>query len=138
MPAFGARSEAALATADERIQRVFREVVKGWDCTVICGHRGQEAQDLALAMGKSKKPWPMSKHNAVPSLAVDVSPYPIDWHDENRFYYFAGYVKAVAERLGIKIRYGGDWDGDMELKDQSFFDLDHFELAEDAAPVALG
>jgi len=26
----------------------------------------------------------------MPSDAVDVAPYPIDWNDKERFYYFAG------------------------------------------------
>lgn len=131
MPVFGERSQAALTTAHPKLRALFEEVVKGVDCTVICGFRGQQEQDLAVAMGKSKKAWPESKHNAYPSLAVDVAPFPIDWKDEKRFYFFAGYVKRVAEEMGIKIRFGGDWDGDFDLKDQNFFDLDHFELVED-------
>ena len=44
---------------------------------------------------------------------------------------FAGYVQGVAEQLGIKIRWGGDWDSDFDFKDQTFNDLVHFELRED-------
>lgn len=138
MPQFGERSRGALVTAHPKLRALFEEVVKTVDCTVICGFRNQADQDLAVAMGKSKASWPKSKHNTYPSLAVDVAPYPIDWKDERRFYYFAGYVKGVADRMGIKIRFGGDWDGDFDLKDQNFFDLDHFELVDDSAPVAVG
>ena len=35
---------------------------------------------------------------------------------------------SVANRLGLKVRWGGDWDGDFEFKDQNFHDLPHFEL----------
>lgn len=45
-----------------------------------------------------------------------------------RWYSFGGYVKATADRLGIKIRWGGDWDGDFDFRDQNFNDLPHFEL----------
>jgi hypothetical protein len=61
-------------------------------------------------------------------LAVDVAPYPVDWNDKERFYYFAGFVKGVASSLGISIRWGGDWNSDNNLKNQTFFDLPHFEL----------
>jgi len=61
-------------------------------------------------------------------MAVDVAPYPIDWDDLGGFYMFAGYVLRVAETMGIKIRYGGDWDGDRKTTDQRFKDLPHFEL----------
>jgi peptidoglycan L-alanyl-D-glutamate endopeptidase CwlK len=49
-------------------------------------------------------------------------------------HYFAGYVKATAEQLKKDqlichdIRWGGDWDSDTEVNDQTFIDLPHFEL----------
>jgi peptidoglycan L-alanyl-D-glutamate endopeptidase CwlK len=54
---------------------------------------------------------------------------PLDWKDMKRFYYLAGIVKAVALARKVKIRWGGDWDGDHDFKDQTFNDLVHFELA---------
>ena len=30
--------------------------------------------------------------------------------------------------MGLKIRWGGDWDNDTEVKDTGFKDLPHFEL----------
>jgi len=135
MSEFSEASKKALSSAHPKLRELFNEVAKTVDCTVICGTRSQEEQDKAFAMGKSKVQYPNSKHNAYPSLAVDVAPWPIDWNDEKRFYYFAGYVRATAERLGMKIRYGGDWNGNFDLKDQNFFDLDHFELVLDAADV---
>jgi peptidoglycan L-alanyl-D-glutamate endopeptidase CwlK len=128
MPSFGKRSRANLDTAHESLQKLFDEVVKEYDCAVIEGHRNQERQDRLFFEGKSKLKFPNGKHNKVPSLAVDVVPYPIDWSDKVRFYHFAGYVKGVASQLGIKVRWGGDWDSDNDLNDQTFFDLPHFEL----------
>jgi len=66
----------------------------------------------------------------LPSLAVDVAPYPIDWNDRERFCYFAGYVKGIAKSLGTELRWGGDWDRDTQVKDNNFDDLPHFELVE--------
>lgn len=85
-------------------------------------------------MGFSKVRFPNSRHNVNPSLAVDVAPWPIDWMDTERFIYFGGYVKGIAAQLGIPIRWGGDWDGDFELKDNLFNDYGHFEIQEKGAP----
>ena len=130
MPAFGKASQEKLATCDPRLQKVFNEVVKYFDCTVIEGHRGEAAQNKAFAEGKSKLKYPQSKHNKTPSLAADVLPYPIDWNDTNRMRYFAGFVVGIAATMGIKIRWGGDWNQNTELKDNSFNDLPHFELVD--------
>lgn len=35
---------------------------------------------------------------------------------------------GVATMMGVKIRWGGDWDLDTDLKDNTFDDLPHFEL----------
>lgn len=45
-----------------------------------------------------------------------------------RWYYFGGYVLGVASERGDDIRWGGDWDGDRSLEDQTFHDLPHFEV----------
>lgn len=130
MPAFGKASQEKLATCDPRLQKVFNEVIKHFDCTVIEGHRGEAAQNKAFAEGKSKLKYPQGKHNKTPSLAADVLPYPIDWNDTNRMRYFAGFVVGIAATMGIKLRWGGDWNQNTELKDNSFNDLPHFELAD--------
>ena len=129
MPSFSTRSKSNLNQAQPDLQRLFNEVIKHYDCTVICGHRSQEDQDKAVAEGKSKVRYPYSKHNSLPARAVDVVPYPIDWDDREGFYAFGGFVKGVASQKGIKIRWGGDWDSDNDLHDQKFIDLPHFELA---------
>ena len=130
MPAFGKSSQDKLATCDPRLQKVFNEVIKYFDCTVIEGHRGEEAQNKAFAEGKSKLKYPQGKHNKTPSLAADVLPYPIDWNDTNRMRYFAGFVVGIAATMGIKLRWGGDWNQNTELNDNSFNDLPHFELVD--------
>jgi len=37
-------------------------------------------------------------------------------------------VFGIAHRRGIKLRWGGDWDRDLDFSDQRFYDLYHFEL----------
>jgi len=130
MPNFSKTSLERLETCDERLQKIFKEVIKTWDCTILCGHRSKEDQDAAYNAHprRSKLKYPQSKHNKIPSIAVDVAPWPINWNDLGSFYMFAGYVLRVADELDIKIRYGGDWDGDKKTADQHFNDLPHFEL----------
>ena len=129
MAKFGPTSKKNLSEAHSALQRLFEEVVKHHDCSVIEGHRPQAEQEKAFHSGKSKVNWPDSKHNSTPSNAVDVVPYPIDWNDKERFYYFAGIVKGIASQMGIPIRWGGDWNSNNIFNDQSFHDLPHFELA---------
>tara|TARA_R100000458_G_C8238785_1_gene218398 strand:- start:512 stop:904 length:393 start_codon:yes stop_codon:yes gene_type:complete len=128
MPKFGSTSKRRLSTCEKDLQLLFKEVVRGFDCTIVCGHRGEEAQNEAYKRGNSKVKYPHGRHNANPSRAVDVAPYPIDWTDRDRFHYFAGYVKGIASQMGIDVIWGGDWDNDTDLKDNSFDDLVHFEL----------
>lgn len=133
MPKFSNRSKANLATCHSDLQRLFNEVIKFYDCTILCGYRNKEDQNKAYHEGRSTLRYPHSKHNSMPSLAVDVAPYfkdkpHIRWDDSESFYHFIGYVEAVADQLGINIRSGGDWDEDHDFHDQTFFDLVHFEL----------
>lgn len=128
MPSFGSRSEAHLNECHGDMQELMREVIKQVDCSIIEGHRTEEEQNKLFHAGRSKVQWPNSKHNSSPSTAVDVVPYPVDWNDKERFYYFSGVVIGIASQMGIEIRWGGDWDGDHSWRDQTFHDLPHFEL----------
>jgi len=128
MAKFGKTSKKRLSTCENDLQRLFKEVIKHFDCSVLEGHRGQEKQDKYFNEGKSKVKYPNGRHNATPSKAVDVVPYPVDWDDTARMYYFSGIVKGIAISMGINIRWGGDWDGDTQVQDTKFKDLPHFEL----------
>ena len=130
MPRFSNNSLNKLDTCHKDLQRLFNEVIKYYDCTILEGTRTLDTQQEYFRQGRStldgvnKK----SKHQSLPSMAVDAICYPIDWNDKARLYHFGGYVKGVADRMGIKIRWGGDWSGDNNFKDQNFHDLPHFEL----------
>jgi hypothetical protein len=131
MPRYSNRSAIKLAECDERIQKVFNTVIETVDNTILVGHRNESDQEEMYETGRSQVQWPNSMHNSLPSKAVDVAPYPIDWNDRERFTLFAGYVLGVAENMGIKLRWGGDWDRDFKTSDNSFDDLVHFELLND-------
>ena len=128
MPRFGRKSKERLASCDPMLQKLFNEVIKHVDCSVLEGHRGEERQNKFYDEGKSKVRYPNGRHNANPSLAVDVTPYPVDWEDRERQTLFAGFVLGIARGLGITIRWGGDWDMDFDVQDNKFDDFPHFEI----------
>ena len=128
MPRFGKRSRERLATCDERLQRVFNEVINYVDCSVLEGHRGEERQEKLFKDGKTKVHYPNGRHNASPSRAADVVPYPVDWDDRERFHLFAGFVLGIAYSMDISLRWGGDWNQNFEVDDNQFDDFPHFEL----------
>jgi peptidoglycan LD-endopeptidase CwlK len=130
MPRFSDKSISKLTTCDPRLQRVLHEVIKHFDCTILEGHRDKERQNRMVEEGKSQVRWPDGKHNTVPSMALDVTPYPVVWDDRERQTLFAGFVLATAKSMGIDLRWGGDWDRDTEVRDNTFDDLVHFELVE--------
>ena len=117
---FGKVSQQRLATCHPDLQRLFNEVIKEINCSIICGHRTAEEQEKAFKGGFSKVQFPNSKHNQMPSLAVDVAPYPIDWNDVAAFERLAEVVKRKAKELNIKVIWGGDW--------KRFVDRPHWEL----------
>lgn len=132
------RSLRVRETLHPDLRLVFDIVLRGYDHTLLEGHRDEETQERYFREGKTTLHWPDSRHNTLPARAVDAAPYPIDWTDtplvRARFYHFAGYVFRVADTLAIPLRWGGDWNGNRQFADQSFFDLPHFELLNARAP----
>jgi peptidoglycan L-alanyl-D-glutamate endopeptidase CwlK len=129
MPTFSESSKEELATCDPRLQTLFNIVILHFDCKVLEGYRSETRQLDLYERGLSQVK--RGNHNYSPSRAVDVAPYPIDWADTARWYYFGGVVMGIAKILGLPIRWGGDWDGDTKVSDQGFNDLGHFEIKED-------
>lgn len=135
MPRFSKSSKERLYTCDDRLQKLFNQVIRHYDCTIIQGHRGEETQNEYFRQGVTKVKYPNSKHNSIPSKAVDVMPYfvkqpHIRWQDYQHTIYFAGYVMGMADAMGIKIRWGGDWNMNKDLADNRFDDYCHYELKE--------
>ena len=132
---FGEASEAQLITCSPGIQLVMREAIRRaprWlDFGIICGFRGEEAQNAAFASGNSKKRWPDGDHNIYPSKAVDIKPakpwVPRDWNDTARFARIVGFIEGVALDVEVLIRVGLDWNGDGRSIDETFKDLGHIE-----------
>ena len=137
MPRFSQASFTQLSTCHHDLQALFFEVIKTYDCTIICGYRDKEAQEKAFEAGTTTLHYPASKHNFKPSMAVDVTPYPINLHDEHLHLWFGGYVLGIAKKLKdagkmtLGVRWGGAWDGLGKLNRRGMLnDLVHFELIE--------
>ena len=128
MPKYGENSKRLLRGCDDRLILIFFNVIHWVDIKITSGFRGEIEQNRLYAQGKSKVMYPTSKHNIYPSYAVDFAPYPIDWEDLGRFIFVAGRIFQVADTLGIKVRWGGDWDLDGHQDDETFRDFGHIEL----------
>ena len=128
MPRYSSTSKKRLSTCDQRLQDVFNEVIKHVDCSILEGHRSKERQNKLYDEKRTKVKYPNGRHNSSPSKAVDVTPYPVDWEDRERQTLFAGFVIGIARSMGIKIRWGGDWDQDFQVMDNRFDDFPHFEV----------
>jgi len=124
MPRFGRSSKERLKGVDAKLVNVANELIKLMDVTVIEGLRSQERQNELVAQGKSKTKF--GKH--VAGKALDLAPYPIDWEDRERFHYMGGLIRGIGHSLGVDVRWGGDWDSDGEIADNSFDDLVHVEI----------
>lgn len=119
---YGKGSRAVIDTLHPTLARVlydFADIAPAeLDVVALCGFRGEAEQNKAFAEGKSKKRWPESGHNRLPSHAVDLAPYPIDWKDRDRFLRLRGAIELVAARRGIRLKPLIDWDvGHYELRD---------------------
>ena len=132
MPRFSRKSRSKLEGVDARLVLLLEEVVKYFDITVIEGKRSQERQNQLVKEGKSKTKF--GKH--VQGMAVDIAPYPIDWNARDDFHYLGGFVLGIACKMGINVRWGGDWSSSSlakeqrTTKDNNFDDLVHFEIKE--------
>lgn len=141
MAKFGRKSEEKLAALHPKMVRVLRLAIRLYDFAILETHRTKETHEKYIAAGKTKVPYEKTKHRHSPSMAVDLAPYPIVWPESvgglkpkikaaARFYFVAGAILMAGMALGVKLRWGGDWDGDTDFNDQTFDDLVHFELKE--------
>lgn len=134
MAVFSQASLQQYATLEPRLQKILDEAIKYFDFKIIEGHRNEADQEAAFASGASKLHWPHGNHNSLPSRAVDIAPYPVDWDDDvkavMRFAFMMGVVRVCAAQLGIKVRFGMDWNRNLDMRDESFIDAPHVELDE--------
>lgn len=120
-----------LVQAHPDLQRVIQVVAETWDLVVLETARTPERQAEMVRTGKSKT---LQSQHLVQAdgfaHAVDLAPMPIDWNDTRRWYYFGGVCLATAKHLRVPLIWGGDWNNNTQVGDQTFLDLDHIELQE--------
>lgn len=119
------RDLTRLATCHINLQKVVTKVSRQTPLMVVCGFRPEEKQNEAFKNNFSQVKWPNSKHNnmqhdKIPySLAVDLAPLPLNWHNIRHFYELAAYMWAESTKDGVRLRWGGSF---------SFGDYGHYEL----------
>lgn len=145
MPKFGRKSLKLLATAHQDLQAVCNDAIQRIDFSVSCGHRTPSEQMALFKKGRvfDNGKWikskgavtdkdgtiRKSKHNYSPSLAVDLLPYPFKgWNNLAQFHELKKEMFISAEKLGIKLVWGADWDGDGDIAEHTLQDYPHFEL----------
>lgn len=128
-------SKAVYDTLDPRLQRLVTRIRdEVCDIKLTCGFRNEADQNAAFDAGVSKVRWPDGKHNILPSLAVDLQPYPYPKKEVmlwGQLGYIAGHAERIALEEGVKIRWGGDFNRNHYLADEKFSDLFHFEIDDD-------
>jgi peptidoglycan LD-endopeptidase CwlK len=128
MPSFGKKSLEKLGELHPKLQQVLIEAIKHVDFSIYEGHRSSALQQLYFDAGTSKAKPGQSKHNKFPSEAADLWAYPIDWEQTEQQCYIAGVILGIASQMGIKVRWGYDWDRDGDTRDNKFNDMPHFEV----------
>lgn len=105
-------------------------LIKGpQDFSVLEGNRSKEKQEAAFKAGNTKVHFPNSAHNQLPSLAVDLLPYPFkSWNDTASFKQISLQMFAAAKIIGLEIRWGGDFNRDGDKTKTDAWDLPHYEL----------
>lgn len=127
---FGSRSRRELQGVHPDLVRVATRALElgVMDFTVTDGVRTLEEQAKLYRQGRSD-PGPIVtwtlESNHLPKedgygYAIDIAPYPIDYHNLREFHELAGVMKAAAAIEGVKIVWGGDWGSP---------DRPHYELA---------
>lgn len=119
MPNFGKRSKELRQYLCKDLKRLVDEVIKTYDFSIVCSHRGKEEQERAFNNGNSKAHFGQSAHNYNPSFAFDFTPYPcpkkqvkgvVQIDSDSKEWDKAIFVfKNTANRLGIEITCGADW-----------------------------
>lgn len=138
---FGARSEANLIGVHHELVNVVRLAlfISNIDFAVIEGLRTKDRQRDLYAQGRSRPgkivTWTMnSKH--LEGRAVDLLPvFPgtgkVDgnsWNYKEGFLEIGRAMLKASEQLGIKIRWGHDWNLNGKYGERGENDLPHFEL----------
>jgi len=134
-----ARSLSRLEGVHPDLVRIVKRAIEitRQDFSVLEGVRTPERQAELYAQGRTKPgqivTWTMTSNHFKQAdgfgHAVDLVPYPLDWNDLKAFDAIAMAMFDAADELGLKLRWGADWDQDGNLREKGESDSPHFELA---------
>jgi peptidoglycan L-alanyl-D-glutamate endopeptidase CwlK len=135
----GSQSRARLKGVHPQLVRVVERAIElsRVDFMVLEGVRTPERQKQLYAQGRTrpgpKVTWTLTSNHFVKAdgfgHAVDLVPWPVDWSDLKKFDAIAHAMFAAADEIGIKIRWGANWDRDGKPRARGESDSPHFELA---------
>jgi len=137
---FSNTSKKRLATCHKDLQLIMNTAIKYSDIDfgIAEGHRSVEKQHQYFLEGKSKIDGikRKGKHNYTPSLAADIYLWinnKASW-DKETLSYVQGFIMGISEmllaqnKITHRLRWGGNFDMDGEILEQSFDDRPHVEL----------
>ncbi|CNI62800.1 M15 family metallopeptidase [Yersinia pekkanenii] len=132
---FSKRSEVNLVNVHPALVRVARRAIQltSVDFTVIEGLRSVIRQRELVSQGSSQTL--NSRH--LTGHAIDCVPIingVIPWNDKSTFKAVSDAMFQAAKELGVKIRWGGDWNENGRSDDERFYDGPHFELRRQEYP----
>jgi peptidoglycan L-alanyl-D-glutamate endopeptidase CwlK len=156
---FGLNSTNQLITLAEPLQRVLLKAVESYDFSITEGRRTLDTQIRNIRRGASKTidsrhiprdaqgmydPRGLSEAADLVPYQKNVNPWPQegDTSDEKakkyrRFYFMQGILYQAAHDVGVDVRIGVDWDGDLDFFDQTFDDMGHVELRTERADLKI-
>lgn len=101
------------------------------DFSVLEGVRTKERQRQLYNQGRTTPgtivTWTMSSKH-IEGTAVDLIPYPLDWNNLKAFDAISVAMFEAAKELGVKIRWGADWNQNGKPRERGESDSPHFEL----------
>ena len=102
------------------------------DFSVLEGLRSKARQKKLYAQGRTTPgpivTWTLSSKHIL-GEAVDLIPYPEGWQAKTaKFNRIAELMFQAAKELGVKLRWGADWDRDGKPRERGETDSPHFEL----------
>jgi len=138
---YGRQSKSVLITLHPKLREVTQSALLLWDHSLLRGVRDVEQQKIYVHQGLSQTmdsrhlPGGGYQPDFPPeftelSYAVDMAPFiggKVSY-DKRHVAFFAGCVLTIARDMNVDLRWGGDWDGDGNQVEHSFWDGVHFEL----------
>jgi peptidoglycan L-alanyl-D-glutamate endopeptidase CwlK len=134
----GAKSRANLAGVHPRLAAVVEAAIKrsAVDFKVIEGVRTPERQRELYAQGRTKPgnivTWTLKSNHLVQAdglgHAVDLLVAPYDWKEGPQWKQMADAMLSAAKDLGVRVRWGKDWNQNGKIGEKGETDGPHFEI----------